>query len=110
MAKREVRRIYRELTPEELAHLEWARQQVTQELPDLIRRNQLATDAAKEQTLSGELRRAIHASDVSLARIAKNAGITLLTLDQFLTGEQPLSSDVLDRLAHVLGYELKPVS
>jgi transcriptional regulator with XRE-family HTH domain len=70
----------------------------------------MAVDAAKETTLSGELRRAVHASELSLSKIAANAGITAVMLDEFLTGERSLPSDVLDRLAQVLGYELKPVA
>ena len=37
------------------------RELIAEELPDLIRRNQLAHDAAKEKTFSGTLRRAIDA-------------------------------------------------
>ncbi len=110
MPKREAQRVYRELTPEEQADLVRAREQVAQELPDLVRRNKMARDAAGEPTLSGELRRAIHSSRLSLSRIAHDGGITVLMLDEFLTGERTLPSDVLDRLAQALGYELKPVS
>ena len=57
----------------------------------------------------GELRQAIHQSDLSLAEIATRAGITPVVLDDFLTGERTLRSDVMDRLAGVLGYELSRV-
>jgi plasmid maintenance system antidote protein VapI len=63
-------------------------------------------DARDESTLSGELRRAVHRSDRSLAEIATAAGITAIVLDDFLTGERTLRSDVIDRLATVLGCEL----
>jgi len=60
-------------------------------------------DARDEATLSGDVRRAIHASDLSLLEIATQAGITPIMLDDFLTGERTLRSDVMDRLANVLG-------
>ena len=85
------------------------RQQIAQELPDLQARDQMRNEAQSETTLSGELRRAIHASELSLAEIAARVGITPLVLDEFLTGERTLRSDVIDRLAGVLGYELNRV-
>ena len=54
----------------------------------------------------GQLRRALHASELSLSAIAAGAGITPLLLDEFLTGERTLRSDVIDRLANVLGCQL----
>jgi hypothetical protein len=62
-------------------------------------------DARRENTLSGELRRAVHESDLSLAEIAVRAGIAPAMPDDFLTGERTLRSDVMDRLSIVLGYE-----
>ena len=56
--------------------------------------------------LSGEFRRAIHGSSLSLSIIAQQAEIPPLLLDEFLTGERNLRSDVLDRLARVLGFVL----
>jgi transcriptional regulator with XRE-family HTH domain len=82
------------------------RRQIHEELPDLQERDQLRKDAREEGTLSGELRRAIHASQQSLAEIAVRAGVSPLLLDDFLAGQRTLRSDVLDRLAGVLGYEL----
>lgn len=72
-------------------------------------RDQLRKEAREEATLSGELRRAIHASPMSLTDIAAEIGISPILLDEFLTGERTLRSDVLDRLAGVLGYDLSPV-
>ena len=106
MNERRARRITRELTPAEKERLRNYREQITQELPDLQARDQMRKDAREENTLSGELRRAIHASELSLAEIAERAGITPILLDDFLTGERTLRSDVIDRLASVLGYEL----
>ena len=69
-------------------------------------RDQLRKEAREEATLSGDLRRAIHASPLSLTAIAAQVGISPLLLDEFLTGERTLRSDVMDRLAGVLGYGL----
>jgi len=106
MDKRQANRISRELTPAEKGRLTDYREQIARELPDLTARDQMRKDARDESTLSGELRRAIHASDLSLAEIAARAGITPVVLDDFLTGERTLRSDVMDRLTSVLGYEL----
>ena len=95
-----------ELTPEQQARLVEARRRVERELPELIVQGQALRKAAHEPTLSGELRRAIHASELSLARIADEAGITPLQLDEFLTSDATLPSDAIDRLAALLGYEL----
>ena len=106
---REARRIHRELTPEEQARLERYREQVAQELPDLIARDRLRKAASEEDTASGALRRAIHKSDLLLPQIADRVGITLLELDRFLTGEATLPSDVIDRLAESVGCRLVQV-
>jgi len=101
------RRTTRELTPEEKERLRRQREQVAAELPDLADRDRLRKEASEEGTLSGELRRAVHRSEQSLSEIARRAGIAPLALDEFLTGERTLRSDVLDRLAAVLGYVLQ---
>ena len=77
-----------------------------EELPDLIKKDALRKKARGEHTFSGELRRAIQASELSLSAIARKVHLTLLSLDDFLTGEGTLPSDVIDRLVEVLGYEL----
>lgn len=70
----------------------------------------MRNDARAEATLSGEIRRAVHSSDMSLTSIAAKAGIPALLLDEFLTGESTLRSDVLDRLAMVLGFSMARAS
>jgi hypothetical protein len=101
------KRVTRQLTPEEQARLARQRALVAAELPDLIARDRMRKEAAAEATLSGELRRAVHASKISLAALAQQVGVTTLVLDEFLTGERTLRSDVMDRLAKALGYELQ---
>ncbi len=110
MDKRQVKRITRELTNAEKSRLEKYREQIARELPELQARDQMRKDARDETTLSGELRRAIHTSGLSLAEIAARISITPIMLDDFLTGERTLRSDVLDRLAGLLGYELQKAS
>jgi len=109
MSTNESRRITRELTAKEQQHLKRQRELIAQELPDLIQRDRMRKDAQEEMTLSGELRRAIHVSKLSLTAIASQAGITPSLLDEFLTGERNLRSDVMDRLASVLGFRFQPL-
>ena len=106
----EARRVPREVTADEKARLANNRGKIAAELPDLAARDRMRSEAQQEATLSGELRRAIHVHSMSLTNIAKKAGISLLVLDEFLTGERTLRSDVMDRLASVLGYALQPVT
>jgi hypothetical protein len=107
MNSRQVQRVTRELTVEQRNRLQAYREQIASELPDLQVRDQMRKEARDEATLSGELRRAVHASELQLAEIAVRIGITPIALDEFLTGERTLRSDVLDRLAGTLGYELQ---
>jgi hypothetical protein len=86
--------------------LKKARALIAEELPDLIRRNQLRHDARKEKTFSGALRRAIHEFPRSPMKIADEAEIAWADLSTFLTGEQPLPSDAIDRLVKVLKLKL----
>jgi hypothetical protein len=79
----------------------WQRalQETEAELPDLVELGRRMHEAAAESTLSGHLRRAIHRSPKELADIASAVGIAPLELNEFLSGERTLRSDVLDRLA-----------
>lgn len=104
MAERNVRRTTRQLTPQQRARLRRQQRQIAAELPDLIAQDGMRKEAREEPTLSGELRRAVHASDLPLDDIAARAGITALVLDEFLTAERTLRSDTLDRLANAVGF------
>jgi len=108
MTTPQARRVTRELTSEEQERLKRNRALIAAELPDLTKRDRMRQEAREETTLSSELRRAIHSSSLSLTTIAQSAGISPLALDEFLTGERTLRSDVLDRVACVLGYVLQP--
>ena len=100
------KRIAGQLTTEQQARLRRNRRRIACELPKLHARDQMRREASDEQTLTGDLRRTIHASALSLADIAAKVQIPVLTLDEFLTGERTLRSDVLDRLAGSMGLEL----
>lgn len=100
------RRVSRKLTVREQEHLHRHQEQIAADLPDLIERNQMRDEARSELTLSGELRRAVHGSSLSLSTIAGLCQIPPLLLDEFLTGERTLRSDVLDRIAAVVGFAL----
>ena len=99
MSASKARRVTRRLTVEQRRH-------IAAELPELTARDQMRREAREEPTLSGEIRRAIHSSNVSLSRIAAHAHISPAVLDDFLTGERTLRSDVLDRLATILGFQV----
>jgi hypothetical protein len=109
MSTNQGQRTTRELTPQEQERLKRQRELIAKELPDLIQRDQMRKEAQEEPTLSGELRRAVHLSKLPLTTIASHAGITPILLDEFLTGERTLRSDVLDRLAAALGFRFQPV-
>jgi hypothetical protein len=100
------KRIYGTLTEAQKRRFEKDREAIAKELPDLIRRNQMRFDARKEKTFSGALRRAIHQFPQSPMKIAENAEIAWTDLSTFLTGEQTLPSDAIDRLVKVVKMKL----
>jgi hypothetical protein len=79
------------------------RDTVAGELDSLALQNERLYAAAAEETLSGHLRQAIHASRRSLAAIAHEARIEIGALTEFLEGEHGLPSETLDRLARAAG-------
>ena len=102
------RRVTRELTPEEHDRLRRQRQQIAAELPDLATRDRMRKEAKEEQTLSGELRRAVHATRNFSFRDRRPSWHRSTGPGRIPHGERTLRSDVLDRLAGVLGYVLQP--
>jgi hypothetical protein len=83
---------------------------IARELPNLIAKHKRICEAAEENTTSGALRRAIHSSKILLRDLATRADTDMNTLDQFLTGERPLTSDVIDRLTKILRLKLSPAN
>ena len=92
-----------DVSAELLLQVHQDRDTVAGELDSLALQNERLHAAAAEDTLSGHLRRAIHASRRSLAAIARQAGIEVGELTEFLEGEHGLPSETLDRLARAAG-------
>jgi hypothetical protein len=109
MPKKKQRNIVDKLSPALMKKLRRSRALVAKELPKLIEKDQRLSDAMREATTSGALRRAIHSSKLLLPDLADRAGTDLDTLDTFLTGERPLNSDVIDRLAKILKLKLEAI-
>jgi len=101
-------RVIHKFSSEEERRYQSLRAQIAQELPDLVARGRLADEAAVEKTVSGALRRAIHLSPLTIDELGKLAAIDGTWIDEFLTGERTLRSDVLDRLAAALGFDFPP--
>ena len=99
-------RIHGTLAAGQKRRVKKVQERIAEELPDLIRRNQLRYDARKEKTFSGALRRAAHKSPLSPMKIAERAEIAWADFAKFLTGEQTLPSDAIDRLVSVLKLRL----
>ena len=110
MKKKTIKRRMIRLTSEQIAQLHRDRELIAVELPDLIAKHERLRAATEEATHSGALRRAIHSSKILLHDLANRAGTNLKTLDAFLTGDQPLTSDVIDRLAKILKLRLEAVN
>jgi len=109
MRKKNQRRIVDKLDDALMKKLRRSRALIAKELPELIAKDQRLTDAMQERTTSGALRRAIHSSKILLPDLADRAQTDLDTLDAFLTGERPLTSDIIDRLAKILKLKLEAV-
>lgn len=94
--------------PPELAdQLRRDRNLIAAEREDLERRHDLLQKAAAENTLCGHLRRAVHKAGRSLTAIAEDAGLDPFELCDWLEGTQPLSSEMLDRIATAAGVEIQ---
>lgn len=106
MPKKKERKIVSKLSPTLTRKLRRAREAIAKELPELIKKDQRLQDAMREPTISGALRRAIHSSKILFPDLADRAQTDMDTLDAFLTGERPLTSDVMDRLTKVLKLKL----
>jgi hypothetical protein len=109
MEKKKPKRSGIQLTDEQRQQLLKDRELITKEIPALTAKHQRLTQAKDEPTMSGALRRAIHSSKILLPDLAGRVGTDLDTLDAFLTGEQALTSDVIDRLAILLKLKLTTV-
>ncbi|HMF19793.1 MAG TPA: hypothetical protein VKE98_21490 [Gemmataceae bacterium] len=96
------------LTAAQIQQLRRDQALIAKELPKLAAKHERICEAAAERTTSGALRRAIHSSKFLLHDLAHRAGTDMETLDAFLTGERPLTSDIIDRLTKTLKLKLEP--
>jgi hypothetical protein len=101
MAKKLFKRIRRtgRLSPEEVARDREIRRKVMQEFPPL-------EPEPTAPILSEPLREAIHHSRKSVHRLAKEAKVSAIVLQQFLDGERDLRLATAERLAHILRLKL----
>lgn len=60
-----------------------------------------------EKPITNALRKAIEASGLSRYAISKRSGVDQAALSRFMAGKMALTTDTLDRLAGVLGVELR---
>jgi hypothetical protein len=102
MGKSQPRRRTVQLTEAMRRQLRKDRALIAKELPNLIVKHQRIHEAAAERTKSGALRRAIHSSKILLHDLADRAQTDMDALDTFLSGERPLSSDIIDRLTKIV--------
>lgn len=61
----------------------------------------------RKQSVSETLRNAIKESGLTHYRIAKDAGTTPAVVSRFAYGERDLRLETVDRIAEVLGLELR---
>src|SRR5438128_171446 len=101
MAKKHFKRIHRsgKLSPQEAARDREIRRKVMEEFPPLERE----PDAP---VLSDPLRAAIAQSGQSVHRLAKEAKVSAIVLQQFLDGQRDLRLATAERLVQVLGLKL----
>jgi hypothetical protein len=110
VGKKKQRQIVGKLSDALMKKLRRSRALIARELPELVEKDQRLHDAMQERTTSGALRRAIHSSKVLLPDLADRAQTDMDTLDAFLTGERPLTSDIIDRLTKILKLKLEPAN
>ncbi|MSQ96083.1 MAG: hypothetical protein EXR98_16225 [Gemmataceae bacterium] len=101
MAKKTFKRIHRagKLSPQEAARDREIRRKVMEEFPPL-------EVEADSPNLSDPLREAIGQSGKSVHRLAKQAKVSEIVLQQFLDGQRDLRLATAERLVQVLGLKL----
>lgn len=110
MTKRRIRSS-RIVEADEISRKRWeqALREVEAERPWIEERGQKLAAAQREPTLSGQLRRAAHKNWRDLDQMVKELGISWEEYSDWLAGEGTLTSDVIDRLAALVGCELVAV-
>ncbi|HUQ68689.1 MAG TPA: hypothetical protein VM165_04150 [Planctomycetaceae bacterium] len=78
------------------------------EMPQLLERDRRRQIAMSDNSISGQLRRAISQSRLRYEPLALEAGVSFEELADFMAGDAPLPSTAIDRLAAVLHQTLVP--
>lgn len=95
------------IDPEEMKQ-RWRRavKNTEAEKPAILERDKKLWAALEEQTLSGELRRAIFKSPLNTAELSERSSVLLNDVNGFLYGETVLDSEAMSRIAQVLDCHL----
>ncbi len=100
-------RVIVELTPEQEERLRQAQEDEEQCREQTIETGHRLKSAAEEQTVSGALRRAVHAhAGPGVTVLARKTGIPREALNAFLEASGTLSSEQIDRLAAEIDCQL----
>ena len=95
-----------EFTPEQEVYWRRSVEEAERERPQVAEQFRRIETAAKEQTVSGAIRRAVPRCGIDLAALAFKAGVSMDLFGDFLEGMAPLPSDAIDRLAQVMGVKV----
>lgn len=95
-----------QLTPAQQRQIQTWQSQVRSELGQIPERRQSMEDAARVESFSGELRRAIKQAPLHPVQLARRIGLDPVELDMFLCGESDLTSEVISRIMAELGLKL----
>jgi hypothetical protein len=85
--------------------IERIEQQVNAELPEIMERQRKKKVAREEQSVSGQLRRAIHDGNLRYPQLVRLSGVSMEELDDFMTGE-PVPLRVFEQLAAAMKCQL----
>ena len=67
----------------------------------------MAKKATRHKTITDQLREAIRESGLTHYRLGKDSGVDIAAIDRFVAGREP-KGGTIDRLARILGLELRP--
>lgn len=81
---------------------------IASELPDLVAQDQRRVDARKENTVSGQLRRALHEAGIRQRDTAAAAGVSVKVYADWMAGDAPMPTTAFDRLAELVHLHLSP--
>ena len=108
MDKREIRRVHGTFTPEQRQRWLHAVAEEEAARPDNLARLERRRAAMAEQSISGELRRAIAGCGLRLHDLARRSDVPAAALSDFMAGDAPLDTDQVSRIAAVLDCHLAP--